>query len=72
VQKLRRWSTDRNFFLAVPASQHKEEAIRDAFIAGIASNEIKKRLLEENNLSLNNAISEARCLEAAHKNAETV
>ena len=69
MQKLRRWSTDCNF-LALPASQHKEEAIRDAFIGGVASYEIRQRLLEENNLSLDNAISEARCLEAAHKNAE--
>jgi len=69
VQKLERLRTDCSF-LAVSASRHKEEVIRDAFISGIVSNEIKRRLLEENNLSLDNTISKVRSLEAGHRNAE--
>ena len=69
MQKLKRLSTDCNS-LSDSASQHKEEVIRDAFIGGIVSNEIRQRLLEENNLSLDNMISKVRSLEAAHRNAE--
>jgi len=57
-------------FLPVSASQRKEEAIRDAFTGGIVCSEIRQRPLEENNLSLDNTISKARSLEAAHRNAE--
>jgi len=54
----------------VSAAQHKEEAIRDVFTGGIICNEIRQRLLEENNLSLDNTISKAQSLEAAHRNAK--
>ena len=57
--------------MAVSAKLHKKEAIRDAFISGILSNKIRQRLLEDHNLSLQNAFDKARSLEIAQKNAET-
>ena len=69
LQKLKRLSTDCKF-LAVSAKLHKEEAIRDAFISGILSNEIRQRLLEDHDLSLQNAFDKARSLEIVQKNAE--
>ena len=57
-------------FRAVTALIHKEEAIRDAFIGGLVSNEIRQRLLENNNLTLQAAFDKARSLETAQKNAE--
>ena len=56
--------------MAVSTKPHKEEAIRDAFISGILSNEIRQRLLEDHDLSLQNAFDKARSLEIAQKNAE--
>jgi len=47
-----------------------EEAIRDAFIGGMMSNEIRKRLLEDDNLTLQATFDKARSLEIAQKNAE--
>ena len=67
--KLKGLSTDCNF-LAVSAKLHKEEAIGDAFISAILSNEIRQRLLEDHDLSLQNAFDKARSLEIAQKNAE--
>ena len=52
------------------ASQHKEEAIREAFIGGIVSNEIMQRLLEDNNLSLHDTSFATRSLESTHRNVE--
>ena len=57
--------------MAVSAKLYKEEAIRDAFISGILSDEIRQqRLLEDHDLSLQNAFDKARSLEIAQKNAE--
>ena len=39
-------------FQAVTAAQYQEESIRDAFIAGIQSNEVCQHLLEEKTLTL--------------------
>ena len=69
LQNLKRLSVDCNF-TAVTSLVHKEEAVRDAFIAGISSNEIRQRLLEDHNLSLQNAFDKARSLEIAQKNAQ--
>ena len=68
-QKLKRMSIDCDF-QAVTALIHKEEAIRYAFIGGLVSNEIRQRLLENNNLTLQAAFDKARSLETAQKNAE--
>ena len=58
-------------FRAVSAIVHKEEAIRDAFICGMISNEIRQRLLENEDLTLTAAYDTARSLELAQKNAES-
>ena len=58
-------------YQAVSAQLHKEEAIRDAFIGGIFSNEIRQRLLEDSNLTLQVAFEKARSLETAQRNAES-
>ena len=50
-QKLKPHSMDCNF-AAVSAIQHKEEAVRDAFISGLALPEIRQRILENPQLDL--------------------
>ena len=67
-QALKMLSRDCNF-AAVSAMRHREEGIRDAFIAGIMSNAIRQRLLESENLDLNSVIAKARSLEAEQINA---
>ena len=47
-----------------------EQAIRDAFIAGMASNAIRQRLLENLTLNLTDAVSQARALEMAQHHSE--
>ena len=61
-QKLKQLSTDCNFG-AVTAQEHKYEALRDAFIRGLVSSEIWQRLLEERDLSMQDAFDKARSLE---------
>ena len=55
----------------VSAQQHQEESIRDAFIAGICTNEIRQRLLEQTG-TLETIFQKARSLEQAHKNNERI
>ena len=69
LQKLKRMSIDCDF-QAVNALIHKKEAIRDALIGGLVSNEIRQPLLENNNLTLQATFDKARSLETAQKNAE--
>jgi len=57
-------------FKEVSATQHKEEAIRDAFTSGLQSKEIWQRLLEEKDITLQDTVDKALSLEAAQKNAE--
>ena len=54
-------------FKDVKANQHREEAVMDAFIAGLHSSEIRQRLLEEQDLTIAQAYDKARALEAAEK-----
>ena len=70
LRKLTQLSMDCDY-QAVSAQLHKEEAIRDAFIAGIISNEIRQRLLEDSNLTLQVAFEKARSLETAQRNAKS-
>ena len=58
-------------FTAVSANVYAEEAVRDAFISGMASQQIRTRLLENNTLTLDDAFSQARALESAHKHSLT-
>ena len=57
-------------FRNVEATANCNEHIRDAFISGILSNDIRKRLLENNGLDLDAAFQQARSLEYAQKNSE--
>lgn len=54
----------------VTADTYTQEAIRDAFITGLASPTIRQRLLERESLSLNEAVQLARSLDTAQRNAE--
>ena len=69
LRKLEQLSMDCDY-QAVSAQLHKEEAIRDAFIGGIISNEIRQRMLGDSNLTLQVAFEKARSLETA-QNAES-
>ena len=62
LQKLKQLGAGCNF-LAVSAKLHKEKAIRDAFVSGIWSNEIRRRLFKDHNFCLQNAFYKARLLE---------
>ena len=55
-------------FIAVSAAENRNDNIRDAFIRGLSSNEIRCRLLENNTLTMNRAYELARSLELATKN----
>ena len=68
-QKLKQLSSDCDFG-DVAAQVHKQEAIRDAFISGLASSELRQRLLEDRNLIMQTAFDRARSLEIAQKNAQ--
>ena len=68
-QKLKQLCVDCDF-RAVTAQVHKQQAIRNAFISGFASSEIRQRLLEEPELVMQAAFDKARSLEIAHDNAE--
>lgn len=69
IQILNQLSKDCNF-KNVTAKEHRELAIRDAFISGLLSNEIRQRLLEKSNLTLDDATSQALSLESAQKHSE--
>ena len=58
-------------FTAVSAEQNRKEYIREAFINGQRSSDIQQRLLENNNISLDEAYSKARTLELAQKQSAT-
>ena len=70
LQILKLLSKDCNF-KAVTASQHSDEAIRDAFINGILSSHIRQRLLENKILSLQDAFEQARALDTAQKSSDS-
>ena len=65
LQELQRISKSCNF-LAVTAEQNRNEYVRDAFINGISSSNVRQRLLENmGDLSLDQAHTQARALEQA-------
>lgn len=68
LQTLRNLSKDCKFG-AVSASEHEEQAIRDAFISGLMTPAIRQRLLESHELQLDDAVRTARSLEMAQQNA---
>ena len=52
-------------FKAVTADNHRNEYIRDSFISGLTSTHIRQCLLENNALTLQEALQQARSLESA-------
>ena len=66
LQKLKNLAKDCNF-KACTAEVHKNEAIRDAFIGGLISPQIRQRLLENSSLDLDTAFENARTLDMAEK-----
>ena len=54
-------------FATVTAEQHQEESVRDALIAGLRSPKIRLRLLEDDELTLDQAVTIADSLERAQK-----
>ena len=69
LQNLKLLSKDCNF-KAVTAEKCGQEAIRDAFITGLRSPNIRQRLLESDNLSLDEVVKIARSLDMAQRNAD--
>ena len=69
LQNLKRLSKEGNY-AAVTADEHRQQAIRDAFVAGIHSASIRQRLIESENMNLQRIIDRARSLEEAQRNAE--
>ena len=67
-QKLEQLSADCNFG-AVTTQEHKQEAICDTFIRGLASSEIRQRLLEERDLTMQNPFNKVQSLKIAYGNA---
>lgn len=69
LQALRVLSKDCNFE-AVSAVRHRDEFIRDAFIAGLQSPAIRQRLLEHRSLDLESMFYQAQALESAASSSE--
>lgn len=57
-------------FTTLTADTHCQDAICDAFITGLASPDIRQRLLEKEVLSLSEAIQLARSLNTTQRNVE--
>ena len=66
LSKLKSLAKDCNF-IAVTADKHRDDAIRDAFISGLTSCNIRQRLLEKEQRDLKTAFDTARSLEMAEK-----
>ena len=66
LQQLKTLAKDCNF-KATSAEEASDDAIRDAFISGLLSCNIRQRLLENSSLDLQTAFTNARSLEMAEK-----
>ena len=64
LQTLRALSKDCNF-QAATAEDYRQQKIRDAFVNGLTSSAIRQRLLEDWNLTLNQAYDQANALDCA-------
>ena len=64
LQALKVLSKECNF-QSITAANYGEEYIRDAFITGLNSNQIRQRLLENKTLDLKTMFDQARALESA-------
>ena len=70
LQALNNLSKDCNF-QAVSSKQNRDDCIRDSFIAGLKSQAIRQRLLENKKLTLEEAFDQVRALELAQKQSES-
>lgn len=70
LQALKTLSKECNF-QSVTATKYCEEYIRDAFISGLHSNQIRQRLLENNTLDLKTMFDQARALDSAMRSSES-
>ncbi|OON15465.1 hypothetical protein X801_08732, partial [Opisthorchis viverrini] len=68
VQKLRTLAVDCNY-QSVIGYVPLDEAIRDAFISGIQSAQIRQRLSEHHTLTLRETVGKSKALESAYKQA---
>ena len=68
IRVLKQFSKDCNF-TDVTAELYRQNSIRDAIINGLHSFDIRRRLLENLTLTLDQAFEQARALEMAHKNS---
>lgn len=57
-------------FKKVSAEQHRDQFIRDAFISGLLSTNIRQRLLENKTLDLVTMFNQARALESAQQSSQ--
>ena len=69
LQKLQSLSKDCEF-QAVTAEVHRQEAVRDAFINGLLSSAIRQRLLENRELNLDTAFTQANSLDLAQQHSQ--
>lgn len=69
VQALMLLSKDCDF-RPVNAQENRDDYIRDSFINGLSSSQIRQRLLENTSLKLGGAINQAQSLESAQKYSE--
>lgn len=69
LEELRKLGKHGNFE-AVTAEVYRSEMIRDSFINGLSSNYIRQSLLENAELTLDQAYQQARTLHIAQKNSE--
>ena len=70
LQALKLLAKDCNF-KAVTADEYRDDYIRDAFINGLTSPQIRQRLLENRSLDLQTAYEKAHTLEMAQKHSES-
>ena len=70
LQELKILSKDCNFSNDT-AYQYRDEAVRDAFITGLLSTNIRQRLLENKTLNLQTTFDQARALDTAQRSSET-
>lgn len=70
LQALKLLSKDCNY-KSVTSAIYCEESVRDAFISGLQSQNIRLRLLENKSLDLQTAFDQARALDLAQKSSES-
>ena len=74
IQELHRLSKDCNF-KEVSAEQHRQGHVRDAFVSGIRSKDIRQKIIESASqnasVSMDQIFDQARTLQMAQKNAES-